>query len=104
MSLPQAVANGEPLDSAAMDVDPPQLNSSAHNSPIQTHLTDTHQDRHSTFQDRQNTHEVAVDFDFNTERIKSILAFGKELQSLYDSLTLHNPNEKLKVLLQVSVH
>lgn len=72
----------------AMEVDPPLLNSTTVDSPTQ----------HSQTTD----HPSSENFQLNTEQIKRILAFGKDLQRLYNSVTTGRPNDKLKVLLQVA--
>ncbi len=50
----------------------------------------------------QNTQQTPPEnLELNTEQIKKILAFGKDLQGLYNNLTAQTPNERFKVLLQV---
>ena len=69
-----------------MEVDPP------------LHLQAKNSAHHIASQDTQPTPENA---ELGTEQIKIILAFGKDLQRLYNSITSDSPNDKLKVLLQV---
>lgn len=78
--------NGDDVDGVAMEVDPPLIPSS-HRAPSQ--IPSSPQDR------------PPENFELNTEQIKQVLAFGKDLQRLYNSLTAETPNEKFKVLLQV---
>ncbi len=52
---------------------------------------------------QDNRHTPPVDFELNSEQIKTILSFGKDLQGLYDSITANASKDKLKVLLQVSI-
>lgn len=105
------VVNGD-----GMEVDPPLLHSSVeppilHGSTM-TSLS-THNQSQSTLQDRhhvqapevrhqrvQDEQKVPENFELTTEQIKRILAFGKELQRLYDSIAAEG-HDKLKVLLQV---
>lgn len=74
-----------------MEVDPPLLNSTTIDSPT-LHSQGT----------QDSDHPSPEHFQLNTEQIKRILAFGKDLQRLYDSVTTGRPNDKLKVLLQVA--
>lgn len=86
MWLQAGLVNG---DGNNMEVDPPcmSLGSPSSLQPL-PYPQDTH-------------HTPPESFEPTTEQIKKILAFGKDLQALYDSLTAHAPNEKFKVLLQV---
>ena len=76
------VVNG---DGVAMDVEP-----GGDTSPSRDH---THSENH------QQT--SPTNFELDTDQIKKLLAFGKDLQALYNSLTQHASNDKFKVLLQV---
>ena len=69
-----------------MEVDPPLLNTT-HDSPLHSQVTQ---------------HPSPENFQLNTEQIKTILAFGKDLQRLYNTVTTGQPNDKFKVLLQVA--
>ena len=83
------------MDGTTMEVDPPLHHSSELDSQITTcSSTAGHQERHGPKQ---------ADFELTTEQMKTILAFGKELQGLHDSLAADNADTKLKSLLQVSL-
>lgn len=87
--------NGDCLE--GMEVDTPLLHSTALPSPPQPQqspLLTLPLDR---------PHILPEHFELNTDQIKRILAFGKDLQRLYDSITRNGSNDKLKVLLQVTV-
>ena len=84
MLLQAGLVNG---DGNSMEVDPPGLGSPSSLQPL-PHPQDTR-------------HTPPENFELTTDQIKKILVFGKDLQALYDSLTVHTPNEKFKVLLQV---
>ena len=75
-------------DGVAMEVESPMLTGNLSPSPHHHPLA------HQT---------PPENFELNTEQIKKILAFGKDLQALYNSLTAEMPNEKFKVLLQVCI-
>lgn len=44
-----------------------------------------------------------VDLDHNPMDIERVLAFGRDLQSLFSQVTASKPNDKLKTMLQVPV-
>lgn len=87
--------DGLEVDGVAMEVDP--LNSTPLLPGSERQLLYPH--HHST----QDAHSSTDNFELNTDQIKHILAFGKDLQRLYNSLTMTVSNEQFKVLLQVSV-
>ena len=45
--------------------------------------------------------EGGVDLDHNPVHIERVLAFGRDLQSLFNKVTATKPNDKLKTMLQV---
>lgn len=91
-----------------MEVDPPLLNNpNSHHSLPLDHPDSSSVSRHRSDQDRLQDNKpsssAGEEFELNTEQVKRILSFGKELQSLYNSLTADTPNHKFKVLLQVNL-
>ena len=57
---------------------------------------------HHTFSQPQDAHQTPPEL--STDQIKNLLAYGKDLQALYNSLTAQTPNDKFKVLLQVLLY
>lgn len=57
---------------------------------------------HSPFSTNEDTHTPPVDFELDTEQIKQILTFGKDLQKLFNQLSANTPQPVLKALLQDS--
>ena len=86
--------NGDGDD--GMEVEAPLLHSTALGSPAS-------RTQSLPPQQQSDTQLAPKAYELGTEQIKRILAFGKDLQRLYDSITVDVSSDKLKVLLQVCV-